>query len=281
MIINEVSCQNTLEIFSRLISYGSGYVFRGQRDSNWGISRSIERPFVDYFDAKLLEDYEDAMLRRFKSIAHHYLIDQVHPDKDKKLEWVSLAQHYGLPTRLVDFTVMPFIALFFAFDGAVISNDNSVAIWVFPFTEINTKSAEEFCNKDRTQMPPTLRKKLKDDPDNFYESCIEKVRKDLFWFIEPSCLNLRLKQQGGTFLVSDDLDNLLHSQIINNPTYNHITIDKITIPSTLFFEVHNLLSKMNINNKQIYPGLEGVAKDIKIEMEYNFKEANRKNSTSL
>ena len=84
-------------------------MFRGHADGNWKLLPKIGRMF------KLLEGYsdwktfEDDILERFQKYAIQYL------KKEPKniIECLVIGQHYGLPTRLLDWTKNPLKALFF------------------------------------------------------------------------------------------------------------------------------------------------------------------------
>jgi len=84
-------------------------MFRGNADGNWKLLPKIGRMF------KLLEGYsdwktfEDDILERFQKYAIQYL------KKEPKniIECLVIGQHYGLPTRLLDWTKNPLKALFF------------------------------------------------------------------------------------------------------------------------------------------------------------------------
>jgi len=99
------------EIFNVLMAYDSQWIFRGQSNGAWGLSRSIERIEVQGFDDNVLRSHESYMRLKFEAVAHHYLDYQNLPTTN--LSWLSLMQHHGVPTRLIDFTTMPFIGLFF------------------------------------------------------------------------------------------------------------------------------------------------------------------------
>ena len=75
---------------------------------------TLER-IIKPWDRELAEKSEGLSLRTFQKKVHHYLAHDVLPES--KLGWLALMQHHGAPTRLLDFTESPFIALFFAFDG--------------------------------------------------------------------------------------------------------------------------------------------------------------------
>ena len=77
--------------------------FRGQADFTWNLIPSISRE-RDGVDAEI------ALMKRFKQNAMHFL--QSHPATD--WDWLFLMQHYGVPTRLLDWTENPLIGLYFA-----------------------------------------------------------------------------------------------------------------------------------------------------------------------
>src|SRR6267142_932504 len=93
------------------------WIFRGQDCAKRGLETSLERALKE-FDVPAGSEavYEGGLIRQFKRRAHHYL--QTIPEKDNWIEWLSLMQHYGAPTRLQDWTYSFFVALFFAIQNA-------------------------------------------------------------------------------------------------------------------------------------------------------------------
>lgn len=107
---------------------GPKWVFRGQADADWPICSSFELRVANKYAGTTA--YRDRELRAKEK----YSIDQFkreawrfvgNSDLDV-LEWLSLMRHYGVPTRLVDFSDSPIVALFFA-----VSEDCSAdfAVW--------------------------------------------------------------------------------------------------------------------------------------------------------
>lgn len=118
--------------FNGLHVQGPRWVFRGQADAKWPIKSSYEHEILDkiphseiFTEAELFAR-ERSMLQRFKQIDRGKI--DVTPQTDG--EWMSLLQHYGCPTRLVDFTLSPLIALYFAINAKNVDVPNQdFAVW--------------------------------------------------------------------------------------------------------------------------------------------------------
>jgi hypothetical protein len=83
-----------------------GFIFRGQSDSEWSLSSSLERAIIrfspDWVKFNLLSNKEHWMLYEFRR--KYQLYSQLTPDYDNNFEWFAIMQHHGAPTRLLDFT---------------------------------------------------------------------------------------------------------------------------------------------------------------------------------
>ena len=101
-----------LERFER--DHKRGWLFRGHRCTTWRLETSLERAARRCGVPQA--DYERSVWREFRRHAHAYL-PRV-PLESNTLEWLALMQHYGAPTRLLDFTESFWIALYFAFEDA-------------------------------------------------------------------------------------------------------------------------------------------------------------------
>lgn len=90
-----------------------GWVFRGQGDDAWPLRPSVERaclslPTVPWADA------ERRALDLFRTCPEDLLPNR--PEDDDHLGWLALLQHYGGPTRLLDFTYSVDVAAYFALE---------------------------------------------------------------------------------------------------------------------------------------------------------------------
>lgn len=105
------------------------YLFRGQPDSAWSLLPSLPRILsASGLTASDGMEIERLALAQFKKHAHLHLSQRWLRDVHSDLSWWGLMQHYGAPTRLLDWTASPFVAAYFA----VISHPESDgALWVF------------------------------------------------------------------------------------------------------------------------------------------------------
>ena len=101
-----------------LPTVGRPWLFRGMPNNKFSMQTSLERVLIDA-GIELMEapGIERQLLKEFKRRAHFYL-DPL-PAPEDILGWLALMQHYGAPTRLLDWTYSFFVAAFFALRDAV------------------------------------------------------------------------------------------------------------------------------------------------------------------
>lgn len=181
------------------------------------------------------------------------------PDR-RLLSLAALAQHYGIPTRLLDWTRQPLIAAFFAAESASRLNkekgiypSDRMVVWAFYF------------------------------PDFGRHDTIDKDNDPLMVVTAPSVTNPNLKAQQGVFTLLNEhdtkeaegeylpMDEVLE-QIASRPEaekYHKNIYDsrlrKFTLPAPEAGEVLKLLAKLDITPSFIYPGFDSIIRDIEME----------------
>jgi len=104
----------------------SVYWFRGHANRIWTLTPSALR-----YDTEHQRDTALYLLADFKRYAELKLPNP--PSQDEELKWVQLARHYGLPTRLLDWTGNAAIALYFACEDS----DNDGAVYTLQPKDLN------------------------------------------------------------------------------------------------------------------------------------------------
>jgi len=112
---NRVVLQRRIELVEQLFAeswnpvlqrFRSPYAFRGLSSAGHKLSNSLLRLTA----GQSINTLELSLLRNFRKYAHA----QPAPGIDSIWHWLALGQHHGLPTRLIDWTYSPFVALHFA-----------------------------------------------------------------------------------------------------------------------------------------------------------------------
>ena len=231
------------------------WVFRGQSDCTWGIKSSIYRLFEDF--QEIFKSYKDRRRRfakneherlnieNFQASAHLYL-DHL-PEESNLLEWCSIMQHYGAPTRLIDVSFSPYIAAYFALE----SGNKDCCIFAFKH--------RHFTSIDETDLKT----------DNYRSQIFEDGKgsgnNSFFIPYEPKRTNHRLIAQQGLFLVPSTNYQTFDKILSNYETNPNVSI-KYIIPSNLRYEGLKLLRRLNITSSSLFPGIDGFCKSLRYQI---------------
>jgi hypothetical protein len=96
----------------------TNFLFRGQANASWSLWSSFDR--IEKNKSKYVH-----LLEEFKKICNYYNFNEELFSKGDDKVIAAYAQHYGLPTRLLDWTLSPYFGAFFAFSGAYSSKSKS------------------------------------------------------------------------------------------------------------------------------------------------------------
>jgi FRG domain len=230
-----------------------GWAFRGHGSAELPLLSSLSRRLMLYCpDASQWREREARAMRIFRRKAHIYLGEEVALGDD--LRCMAIMQHHGAPTRLLDFTKSPFVAAFFAVEGAIgdasIYALNTPALW---------RATPDF--------DPALTRDVIDPrkPEKFARYFAPNDR-PLLWCGEPAEMDRRLVAQSGIFVVPGKIDLTLEQtlQYYRGP---QPLMKKIVLPHALRERVMRTLYRMNITHATLFPDLDGLARSIGYELE--------------
>lgn len=257
--IEVISIDQLFDEFNKLPNH---YIFRGHADANWRLESSLERTLTAKWSVENARKFENYSISEFKSKFHLY--DQTNIEPGSTLAWLSLMQHYGVPTRLLDFTESPYVALYFALESYTPSSNSNFAVYAIDYTALMEASLQYIRDRDIEFKEDRLT--LSKNSDKIFDNIVDRFSYDIAWVSEPQRLNDRLDRQSGSFLISGNR-GIRVEEILNSSIYNGVGKIKYVINAELYESCFALLRRMNITSKTLYGNLDGLAKAIKMSMQ--------------
>ena len=229
--------------------YRSAFFYRGLPDTNFDLSTSLQRNCGDK-----AKDLEIPLLENF--IKYVSIED---PTIDESI-WKAMivGQHHGLPTRLLDWTHSPLVALHFANSESNLADldQRECAVWRIDARELSQKLPHKY--KDALQKKRTFMfsVKLLSEVTNSIEEYDRDMASDSLVTIEPPSIDQRIVNQYSFFtILPTGISNL--EQYLNEHTDNTV---KFVIDRNLRWDLRDLLDQLNMNERTVYPGKDGIAK---------------------
>jgi hypothetical protein len=241
------------------------WIFRGQRNSCWNLKSSLERIVCDRFKKSLeeLPVWERWLVTEFRRHAHRYIAENINPSDT--MRWLTLMQHHGAPTRLLDFTYSFYIALYFAIEDA--EPGSHCTLWAV--------DANQCWNKAKKTLPEHIAESIKQDPCSGKTPSIQAEILSLAQCgVVPDnsfTLDERLAVQQGVFLVPLDLTESFMKNLNFDSQDNQEYFKRYEICCSIEFlkEAFTNLHRMNINRGSLFPGLDGFAKGLNTRISFS------------
>ncbi|HMQ51238.1 MAG TPA: FRG domain-containing protein [Anaerolineae bacterium] len=223
--------------------YRSPFAFRGVSDRGYRLETTLRRLGGDFVKV------EPHLLRNFRKYAHRDVVEG-----DTIWHWLSVAQHHGLPTRLLDWTYSPFVALHFA-TANLNKFELDGVVWMVNFVEVHR------------HLPDLLRLELDSLGAHAFDvemlsarlaslASLDTICPTPFaLFFEPPSLDDRIVNQFALFSILSSPTAVLEDwlQAIK------VTCSKVIIPAGLKWEIRDKLDQANITERVLFPGLDGLS----------------------
>jgi hypothetical protein len=203
------------------------YYFRGVSRSYHKLIPTLGRSndATQYYDEKRL-------LNEFKSQSKAYIKNT--PQND--WEWLALAQHHGLPTRFLDWSTNPLVALYFA-----VKDNIDLGIEKLHNPSYDGSSALYFLIY---KTPPINLSENYKSPFEIEKSCI-------YW---PSHTTPRIKAQSGVLTIQENpFESFKYGS----------RLTKYIIPYEMRIKFRNILNSYGIHDSSMFPDLDGLSSHLK------------------
>ena len=227
----------------------SSYFYRGLPNSSYKLLTSLSRNCKDKS-----KDLEQPLLDNF--IKYMKIEDPTIDDSIWKA--MVIGQHYGLPTRLLDWTHSVLIALHFATteDNLDNMNDHDCVIWRIDMRDLNNNLPENYQQYLRDKRTfvfsldglASIANDIKTYDDDMGENSIV--------CFEPPSIDQRIANQYSFFsVIPKDISDL--EKFLDQKTTNTV---KYIIDKNLRWKIRDILDQFNINERMVYPGKAGISK---------------------
>jgi len=276
--------------------FTSPYIFRGESRKYSDVASLFYREFLCKTDHKPHEEPQNielTLIDNFQKYASYI------PEYRGFgfWEWMMIARHYELPTRLMDFSSSPLTALYNSTKDVACqdSPEDDGIVWTLNMTIIRESRhflpasiSKILKDKDRKQLTVKMLTELGlDSFEGLEERSGQRPGESVPLIIDPPTLDPRIMHQFGCFLCfsdrkttfngwlsklicSDNADDLLH-QVTKNPCkLDHGHNSELKLPLFRIFvikrnakrEIFDKLHMSNITPRILSPGLEGIAKTL-------------------
>ena len=275
----------------RKLDNGETMWYRGHGNRSWATIPSVQR------SGKYCEGLERELVNRFRIRAAQILENA--PAKNDYSAWMSLMQHYGLATRLMDWSKSPLIAAYFATEKDELRADGSgfadACIWILWPSILNQDQIDTpyIYPMDSTTVEEMLAKAFKSQPQAWEEDAerrrypMNRNRRRDFRYdtgefqpigygrivaCEPVEHNLRMYSQQACFTVHDTVETEGGNSVprlaeiaksIGSRDGGVQLTTRLIIPHEAKRTFRKELAMLGITKSFIYPDMDHLSDDIK------------------
>ena len=233
--------------------YRSRMLYKGLSNAQWHLSTSLYRNCMTKKN-----ELEETILRSFTK----YASSEDPALKDSVWRQLIIGQHHGLPTRMLDWTYSPLIGLHFATSAEPVKlGTRDALLWKIDGKELNER------------LPDKYQRELKNSNAHMFTvEMLQKVTSSLREYdldmkdhamvlMEPPSIDQRIINQYASFTIVppgiESADGTCTiEQWLDKNTENTI---KYIIDKDIIWRVRDMLDQMNLNERIIYPGLDGLS----------------------
>jgi hypothetical protein len=228
----------------RLGRFRSSFAFRGQSDLADGLLTGLARLGGP-------PEVEGHLLRNFRKYAQR----EVLPSGDSVWNWLAVAQHHGLPTRLLDWTFSPYVAMHFATENTD-KYDRDGVVWCVDYGRTNGFLPARLAQVLVEEGSDVFTAEMLGRASGTLQEFDRLAESDFVVFLEPPSLDDRIVIQFALFSLVSNPRLGLDAWLSDHPE----TFRRVIIPAGLKWEVRDKLDQANMTERVLYPGLDGLSR---------------------
>ncbi len=227
----------------------SGNAFRGQSNCQFSLRPSLLRlVMLSKLAVERALDIERRISTEFAAHEHLYAISPSEPIQGT-VAWWPWMQHYGAPTRLLDWSLSPYVALYFAVER---DWEHDGVVWGFAVNELRRRMSQQFGCENAT-VDPKLRSMFDSPTAPPHVSVVSSER-----------YSERMSRQQGLFTLCTNI-MADHADAIGGqlPGENGVAHSfKFVVPRTAKPDFLRRLRRLNITALSLFPGPDGLGRSL-------------------
>jgi len=217
------SLKDGYSFFEEFVRKGNEFIYRGVQSEAYFLTPSVGRIMGPDGNPLKVAD-EKRLLSSFRKRAYPFIKEHGQDD----LTLLTIGQHHGLPTRLLDWTANPLMALYFAVEF-------------------------DFSKEDKTKYSCLYILDIKHNKIQLQEQLKPFEISEVKRFI-PYHWDTRITAQEGHFTIHNEP---------NEPWSGDGNLQRVFIHRSVRKDIKGLLDKFGVNASTVYPDLDGIAQYVK------------------
>lgn len=223
--------------------FRSGFLFRGAPDATYDLRTSLAR------STTAPAAVEGHLLRNFRKYARRDLV----PD-DSTWNWLAVGQHHGLPTRLLDWSYSPYVALHFVTASLRRFNLDGV-VWCIDYGRTNELLPRALADILAEERSYAFTSEMLDRVATTLPALDRLAADPFFIFLEPPSVDERIVNQFALFSLISSPSASLDDWLQAHPRLCR----RVVVPAELKWEVRDRLDQLNVTERVLFPGPDGLS----------------------
>ena len=227
----------------------SPYVYRGMTNSSFRMVTSLCRNCKE-----LQRNLEPAILKNFAK----YAVIEDPSVAHSVWRQMILGQHHGLPTRLLDWTQSALVALHFAVSEENLENmgEHDCMVWRIDMSELHALLPEKYQQVMQRFQAEVFSVDMLGQAAESLEQYDRDMGDSAMVVLEPPSINSRIVNQYSFFsVIPMDMENV--EAFLDRHTQHTV---KYVIDRKLRWRVRDMLDQLNMSERIVYPGLDGLSR---------------------